>query len=86
MAEVSMLSTVDNPWNPFTNFDEWLNFDLQKGYNCSAYLMRIAKISDDMSDEAVNEEINRAILRIIDLEPERYKRVIDPLEGEKAPV
>ena len=28
-----MLSTSDNPWNPFTQFDEWNAFDLRAGYH-----------------------------------------------------
>ncbi len=37
-----MLTTVDNPYDPFDQFDEWFNYDMDLGYNSSAYLARIA--------------------------------------------
>ena len=33
-----MLSTSDNPYNPFTQFKEWYSFDISKGYNTCSYL------------------------------------------------
>jgi hypothetical protein len=60
-----MLSTLDNPFNPFEQFDDWLRYDLDKGYNSCAYLSRIARTSDQMSDEENSIEINRAIDEII---------------------
>jgi len=60
-----MLSTVDNPYNPYENFDEWYLFDMDKGYNSCGRLARIAQLSDDMSDEEVDAETERAIDLII---------------------
>lgn len=60
-----MLSTIDNPFNPFENFDSWFLFDVEKGYNSCDYLGRIAKTSEQLSDEENNEEIERAIDEII---------------------
>lgn len=37
------LTTVDNPYNPKTQFEEWFLFDVEKGYNSCGYLDRIAK-------------------------------------------
>ena len=59
------LTTVDNPFDPFTQFDDWFLFDTEKGYNSCSRLDRITKISDDMSEVEVNEEIERAIDEII---------------------
>ena len=58
MNEV-MLTTIDNPYNPFTQFDDWFAFDELKGYHTCAYLARIAKTSDDLSeaDEALAIEL-----------------------------
>jgi len=60
-----MLTTMDNPFNPFTQFDDWLVYDEQKGYNTCAYLARIVKTSEELS--ALDEEmaINSAIDEII---------------------
>lgn len=63
--KVCMLSTIDNPYNPFDDFDDWLRFDLDKGYNSCAFLDRIARTSNQLSDQEVNREIERAIDEII---------------------
>lgn len=60
-----MLSTIDNPYNPFDNFDEWYRYDMDKGWDSSGRLARIAQISDDMSDEEEEMENERAIDLII---------------------
>jgi len=63
----TMLTTIDNPFDPFTQFDEWKRFDEDHGYYTCAYLARIAKTSDELSetDEAI--AINQAIDEIINL-------------------
>lgn len=69
MANECMLSTIDNPFNPFTDFVSWFMFDIEKGYNCCSYLARIVNLSDDMSQQEEDEEIERAIDEIIELNP-----------------
>ena len=61
----TMLSTIDNPFNPFENFDSWFLFDVEKGYNSCAYLARITKMSDEFTEDEEAEEIERAIDEII---------------------
>ena len=71
-----MLSTLDNPFNPFDNFDSWLMFDIQHGYDCCGYLGRIARTSDQLSDTENDQEIERAIDEIIRLDFRNiYKKV-----------
>lgn len=60
-----MLTTFDNPYDPFEEFDKWFLFDVEKGYNSCSYLARIANIPDDYSDSEASEEIERAIDEII---------------------
>ena len=60
-----MLTTIDNPYDPFNEFDNWIQFDLDKGYDCSGYLARIARTSDQLSDEENEREVERAIDEII---------------------
>lgn len=60
-----MLSTIDNPFNPFEDFDSWFLFDVEKGYNSCAYLARIARTSNEFTEEEEAEEIERAIDEII---------------------
>lgn len=59
------LTTFDNPYDPFDDFTSWFLFDVQKGYNSCSYLARIAKISDELSEQEINEEIEKAIDEII---------------------
>lgn len=61
MAKEYMLTTVDNPYDPFSNFDEWYEFDRLKGYDTCGYLARIAKTSSKLSDELNQLAINDAI-------------------------
>jgi hypothetical protein len=61
----SMLTTVDNPWNPFTHFDEWYAFDEAAGYFTSGLLARIVKSSDDLSEADQSLAIEDAIDEIV---------------------
>ena len=71
-----MLTTFDNPYSPFYQYDEWYRFDEDKGYHTCSYLGRIARISDELSDAENNEEIERAIDQIIFVDPFNiYKKV-----------
>ena len=60
-----MLTTVDNPFDPFEQFTSWWLFDIEKGYNSCSRLMRIANLSDDLSSKEEEIEIERAIDEII---------------------
>ena len=59
------LTTVDNPYDPFEQFSSWFLFDEEKGYHSCSYLGRIARTSDQLSEEENNLEIERAIDEII---------------------
>ena len=70
------LTTFDNPFNPFENFDEWFAFDIQHGYDTCGKLMRIANIENNMSEVEYNNEIERAIDEIIQYDfVELYRKV-----------
>jgi hypothetical protein len=76
MPKESMLTTIDNPFNPFTQFEEWYSYDESMGYNTLGYFARIAMSSDELSeeDQALAEEA--AISEIIKMNINGlYKRV-----------
>jgi hypothetical protein len=45
-----MLTTVDNPYDPFTEWDDWYLFDSIAGYHTPSFLGRIVRESPDMSE------------------------------------
>jgi len=59
------ITTLDNPFDPIDDFDDWYRYDTDKGYNTCAYLDRIALTSSALSDEENSAEIERAIDEII---------------------
>lgn len=63
-----MLTTIDNPFDPFEQFDDWYNFDIEKGYHSCNRLARLANITEDMTDYEESEEIERAIDRLIEID------------------
>ena len=56
-----MLTTYDNPWDPFTEFTQWYDFDSMHGYNCAAYIDRVANTSTLFTDSENNFLIEKAI-------------------------
>lgn len=70
------LTTVDNPYDPFNDFYSWFMFDESKGYHSCSYIGRIAKTSEQLSDEENDQEIEKAIDEIIKYDPLNiYKKV-----------
>jgi hypothetical protein len=59
------LTTLDNPYDPFKQFTQWFLFDEEYGYHSTSYLGRIARTSDQLSDEENSIEVERAIDEII---------------------
>lgn len=72
------LTTFDNPYDPFTQFNDWFLFDTFKGYNSCSYLARIAHTSEGLSKQENDEELERAIDEIIKFDPFNiYRKVIN---------
>jgi len=70
------LTTTDNPFSPFEDFDKWYAFDTSRGYNSSEYLSRIAKTSEAMGPNQLYDELERAIDEIVKLNVNgKYKKV-----------
>lgn len=69
------ITTFDNPYDYFTQFDEWVAFDRQMGYYTLEYLARIVRDAPDLSEEQENEEIEDAINKIIEWNGSLYKKV-----------
>ena len=63
----TMLSTSDNPFNPFTHFSEWHVWDTTHGYNSTAYLARVVVYSDELPKSLIDLDIERAIDEIVEM-------------------
>lgn len=59
-----MLSTPDNPYNPFKDFDNWYACDEARGHHTCSYIDRLAFDSSAFSDDMMQVAINDAIERI----------------------
>ena len=60
-----MLTTMDNPYDPFTQWDEWFAWDQAAGYHTPGLLARVARLSDDLAEADVNRAIQEAIDEIV---------------------
>jgi hypothetical protein len=60
-----MLSTEDNPYNPFTHFDEWNAWDVRAGYHTTSYLARIIITSDQLSEADQDQAYHDAVDEIL---------------------
>lgn len=75
MDRTYMLSTIDNPFDPFTDFTLWYMFDCEKGHNTCARLARLANVNPEMSQKEIDDELERAMDFIVkhDLEDKFVK-------------
>lgn len=71
------ITTVDNPFDPIEDFASWFDFDIEKGYYTCSKLARISNVTDEMTEIEENEEVERAIDRLIEIDPlDLYRKVI----------
>jgi hypothetical protein len=61
----AMITTVDNPFDPRTDFPSWFAWDTQEGYNTCAYLARVSLVSYELPQSVQNKQIEDAIDEII---------------------
>ena len=60
-----MLTTTDNPFDPWTQYTEWNAFDQEQGYNTAAFLARIVRTSDELSEAEQDADLEAAIEEIV---------------------
>jgi hypothetical protein len=60
-----MLTTSDNPYDPFDQYDDWYAYDQRKGYNTPGLLARIAVVSDELSEADQHVAIELAVDEIV---------------------
>lgn len=65
----SMITTLDNPFDPFTEYDQWFSWDMVAGYNTPGMLDRLLITSDQLSEADQLADREDAINRLVDLNP-----------------
>ncbi len=84
------LTTIDNPYSPFSRFDSWYDFDTEKGYDCCGYIDRVLTLNNVqtsyLNEEEESKKIEEAIDQIVRDDPTGlYAKVekLDSIENEK---
>lgn len=63
----AMITTVDNPFDPREDYDSWLAWDVEHGYNTNSYLARVASVADEFPEAVQERQIEIAIDEIIEM-------------------
>lgn len=71
----AFITTHDNPFDYFKQFDEWLNYDRQMGYFTLELVGRLAKLAPELSEEEEKIELERVFDSIIEWNGDFYKKV-----------
>ena len=72
----TFLTTVDNPWDPCDQFEQWLNFDISKGYKTCETLDLEARTASELSNSDNKFYVEQAIDILVSLYPWKYKKVV----------
>ena len=79
-----MITTFDNPYDPFDDFLSWFMFDIEQGYYTCSKLARIARFSEEFSTIEDKIETERAIDEIITYDfLNIYKKVVRNVSNEE---
>ena len=63
-------TTIDNKFNPFTQFDQWYAYDNNEmHYNTLGLVAYFANTSTNLEEDEYNEEVSHAIDRLLELNP-----------------
>ena len=79
------LTTLDNPYSPYDQFEKWYQYDTDHGYNSSGLLMRLAETSSQFTDNENAYEIEKAIDKIVAADPtNNYTKLKLTLKDEES--
>jgi hypothetical protein len=60
---------MDNPWNPFTHYREWLDYDNKMGYSTLGLLDYFSHATPDMDEDFYEEEYQHALAMLLEFNP-----------------
>lgn len=64
-----VLSTIDNPYSPHTEYDKWKQWDEDNGYDTEEFVARLVSMEQgfDVDDElSLNELMDKVVHEILD--------------------
>lgn len=62
----AMLTTKDNPFNPYTEWKAWFGFDRDNGYNTCQLLARLTDLVDDHGEPLESVLLGEAMASLVD--------------------
>lgn len=89
MAYESMLTTTDNPYDPFEQFDPWFLFDVEHGYDSCSKIARILEkngvsLYEGLSDKEIDAATDQAIDEIVLYDPlDVFKKVTREVQDKQ---
>lgn len=82
----SMLTTVDNPYDPRTDYDKWNMWDYENGYQTRNYLARLMNLNIDCTEAESDIVQDKAFQEIIDADVLGLYFVLQPNDKYKFPL
>ncbi|HAU84910.1 MAG TPA: hypothetical protein DCW90_05240 [Lachnospiraceae bacterium] len=81
------ITTMDNPFDPFTDFDNWYRFDESKGYCTSGLIARFSGDTEDfdLSDADYYDQLDKSIDRALATDVEGLYFKIKRVDGITIP-
>lgn len=67
-----LITTIDNPYNPFSEYEDWLRFDEENGYNTQNYVARVLQVKDLDDSLSEDEKLDIALESILSINQGLY--------------
>jgi hypothetical protein len=83
MLKATWVTTEDNPYDYFDDFDNWYQFDVSHGYDTCGYMARLLFTSPELSPALNASETERCVDEVIKFNlTGNYKKVERMVEDE----
>lgn len=71
-----MLTTIDNPYDPYNQYDQWLDWDHAHGYFTQEYMGRLANVPMDTDGDDLDAITDRVIQFILQNDSENIYKIV----------
>ena len=77
------LTSIDNPFDPFSQYDEWKDFDSRLGYYSEELVARVLVTSDEFPDSRQQSDYEEAIDTVLEYDVLKvFKKVSKQVETQ----